>query len=168
MGIDQKYYKVIVMKNFILTLACIAFVVIIGAAIYEHMTVVPRWSAAPPASLSMFQGSHGLNTGPFWMPIHPVTLLLMTTALVMHLKTPRRKNILISLGIYVVVLIVTFIYFVPELMSIVHTPFATFVDPDLQARAAMWERLSLVRLSVLVPTAYLLLSSLLKPAVYAH
>jgi hypothetical protein len=167
LGIDQKYYKVVVMKNFILTLACIAFVAIIGAAVYEHLTMVPKWSAAPPASLSMFQGVHGLNSAPFWIPIHPVTLVLLIVALIVHFRTPRKKSILISLGIYVVILITTFIYFVPELMAILHTPFAMTVDAGLQSRAERWEVLSLVRLAVLLPTAYVLLSSLTKPMVYA-
>lgn len=155
------------MKHFILTLACISFVSIIGAATYEHLAMVPRWSAAPPLSLSMFQGNYGLNSGQFWMPIHPVTLLLIIVSLVLYRKTPRQKNILAALGIYVFVLLVTFIYFVPELLSIINTPYSTAVAQDLQSRAKTWEALSLVRLGVLIPTAFILLSSLNKPAAKA-
>lgn len=155
------------MKNFVLSLACISFVMIVGAGAYEHLAMVPRWSAAPPLSLSMFQGTYGLDSAPFWMSIHPVTILLIITALVLNRKTPRQKNILSALGIYVVVLITTFTYFVPELLSIINTPYDASVDKDLQSRAAMWEKLSIVRLVILVPTAYLLLSSLTKPAVKA-
>jgi hypothetical protein len=127
--------------------------------------MVPKWAAAPPASLSMFQGSYGLDSTPFWIPIHPVTLSLLITALVLNWKTPRRKHILVTVGIYVAILITTFVYFVPELMSIIQTPFDTSVSTDLQSRAAMWEKLSIVRLFILLGTAIMLLSSLTKPAV---
>lgn len=155
------------MKNFLLTLACISFVTIIGAAVYEHVAMVPHWTAAPPASLSMFQGDYGLNAGPFWIPVHPVTVLLLIAALIANWKTPRQKNILSVLAIYITILIITFSYFVPELMAIINTPFNSSVNADLQSRGAMWEKLSIVRLFVLIGMAYILLSSLTKPTVKA-
>ena len=153
------------MKNFILTFACIAFVIIIGGGTYEHLTMVPQWVAAPPVSLSMFQGSYGLNSGPFWIPIHPLTLVLLTAALIIHRKTPRFRSIATVLIIYVFVLIITFIYFVPELMAIINTEYSTSIDSDLQGRAGMWEKLSIARLFVMAALAYLLLSSLTKPTI---
>jgi hypothetical protein len=155
------------MKNFALTFACMAFIIVIGGAVYEHVTMVPKWAAAPPLSLSMFNGKYGLNSGPFWIPVHPVTLILLIAALVVNRKTPRQKNILIVLGMYVAILVITFIFFVPELMDIIKTPYSTTIDPDLQARAALWENLSLVRLGVMFVMAYLLLTSLAKPTVKA-
>ncbi|RYZ47968.1 MAG: hypothetical protein EOP49_19865 [Sphingobacteriales bacterium] len=152
------------MKNFVLTLACISFLVIVGAAIYEHLTMVPKWSAAPPLSLAMFQGKFGLNSGLFWMPVHPVTLVLMITALALNWKTPRRLPILGVLSVYIVVLLITSVYFVPELLAIINTPFSSMVDAGLQTRASRWEIWSIVRLFVLLPAGFILLSSLTKPA----
>lgn len=138
------------MKYIIYSLACLTFSIVIGGAVYEHLAVVPQWSAAPPASLAMFQGEYGLNPGPFWMMIHPVTLLFMISTLVLFWKTPAKKNISITLISYIAILASTFIYFVPELMSIVTTPFTTVADPELTSRAQLWETLSIIRLFILI------------------
>jgi hypothetical protein len=137
-------------KDVIYALACLSFSVVIGAAIYEHVAVVPMWTKAPPASLSMFQGKYGLNPAPFWIYIHPVTLLLLAVDLILFWKTGRRSHLLITSVGYVVILAITFAHFVPELIAITRTAFSEKVDPALLRRARLWETLSLVRLSALV------------------
>jgi hypothetical protein len=149
-------------KNLTLILACIAFISVIGAAVYEHIAVVPQWSAGPPLSLSMFQGEYGLNPAPFWQFIHPVTLVLLITSVILNRKNSRKRFIGIGLLIYVTILVITALYFVPELMSIINTPFGNQTDEQLRNRAETWESLSLLRLFVLVITACILLSSLTK------
>ncbi|RFS17553.1 DUF1772 domain-containing protein [Emticicia sp. C21] len=140
-------------KNIIYAFACLSFAIVIGGAIYEHMGVVPRWSAAPPASLSMFQGKYGLNPAPFWMTIHPVTLLLLTTAIILFRKTDCKAYLLTTTIGYVIVLIITFMFFVPELMAITGTPYSENIDSSLTKRAKQWEVLSLVRLAFLIVLA---------------
>lgn len=137
-------------KNIIYSFACLSFSIVIGAAVYEHLAVVPRWAAAPPASLSMFQGQYGLYAQAFWMPIHPVTLALLLITLLLSWKSPRRSNILITLIGYAAVLGITFVYFVPELIAITGTQYSETVDAALTARASKWETLSLVRLVFLI------------------
>jgi hypothetical protein len=39
-------------KDLLYALTCLAFAIIIGGAVYEHLNVVPQWAAAPPVSLS--------------------------------------------------------------------------------------------------------------------
>lgn len=146
----------------IYSLNCLVFIIVIGGAVYEHLNVVPAWSAAPPVSLSMFQGEYGLNPELFWMLIHPVNLLLFVLNLVLHWRTGRRNNLLIVFGTYVLILAVTAIYFIPELVGIMTTPFSETVDPSLTARASLWKALSLVRLSVLVVLSMILLTGLTK------
>lgn len=143
-------------KAILYAFACLAFSVVIGGAVYEHLAVVPQWSAAPPFSLSMFQGKYGLNAAAFWIPIHPVTLLLLIGALVFSWKTEGRKHVLITLAGYVIILGITATYFVPELLAITGTAFSETVDPSLTQRANWWELMSLVRLSVLVGLATVL------------
>lgn len=150
------------LKNIVYSFACLAFSVVIGAAIYEHLCVVPRWAAAPPYSLSMFQGEYGLNPEAFWIPIHPVTLLLLIITLMLSWKTPRRKNLLVAVSGYIVILIITGIYFVPQLLEITGTPYSAEVDVELTGRAKMWEALSIVRLFVLVALAIALFLGLTK------
>ena len=149
-------------KNIFLILASMSFILVLGAATYEHLGVVPQWSAAPPSSLAMFQGEYGLKAENFWIPIHPVTFLLMVGALIANWKTPRRNNILTVLIGYVIILASTFIYFVPELLDITQTPYQENVDQVLVDRASMWETLSLVRLVFIAVLAYILLSALTK------
>jgi hypothetical protein len=144
------------LKAILYAFACLSFSVVIGGAVYEHLAVVPQWSAAPPVSLSMFQGKYGLNAAAFWIPIHPVTLLLLIGALVFSWKTEGRKHVLITLTGYVIILGITATYFVPELLAITGTPFSETIDPSLTERAGRWELLSLVRLSVLVGLAVVL------------
>jgi hypothetical protein len=144
------------LKAILYAFACLSFSVVIGGAVYEHLAVVPQWSAAPPVSLSMFQGKYGLNAAAFWIPIHPVTLLLLMGVLVSAWKTDSRKNALITLTGYMIVVGITAAYFVPELLAITGTAFSETVDPSLTQRAKLWELMSLVRLSVLVGLAIVL------------
>jgi hypothetical protein len=147
-------------KDTLYAFACLSFSVVIGGAVYEHLAVVPQWSAEPPFSLSMFQGKYGLNAAAFWMPIHPVTLLLLIAALVVSWKTGGRNNVLITLAGYVTILGITAVYFVPELLAITGTAFSGTIDPSLTQRANRWELLSLVRLTVLVGLAIVFFSGL--------
>src|SRR5688500_9790530 len=107
-------------KDIIYSFTCLCFTIMIGGAVYEHIAVVPQWSEAPPASLSMFQGRYGLNAALFWMIIHPVNLVLFVVTLILHWRTERRKHILIPVVTYLLILLITATFFVPELMSIVN------------------------------------------------
>lgn len=147
------------MRNILYSINALFFCIVIGGAVYEHCGVVPAWTAAPPASLTMFQGEYGLDASLFWMSIHPVTMMFFVINLVLHWRTARRKSILVPLAGYVIILTTTFIYFVPELMAITETPVGS-ADAGLTSRANLWESLSLVRLAVLVVLAITLLEGL--------
>ena len=150
-------------RTLLLILGSISFIIVIGGATYEHAAVVPAWSAAVPESLSMFQGKYGLAPGKFWVPVHPVTLVLLISALVLNWKTRRRSYILATLIGYAFILAITFAYFVPELMAITQTAYSPTIDMDLTRRANLWEALSLVRLGFLLILAVTLLMGLSKP-----
>lgn len=149
-------------KTILLIAAAMSFIIMAGGGTYEHLAVVPKWKIAPPASLTMFQGPYGLAPGNFWMLIHPVTLALLVAALIANWKTARRKYIVIHLSVYIAILICTATYYVPELISITHTPYQPIANDDLIARAALWEKLSLVRMPVCFAIAGILLFSLTK------
>ena len=153
--------------NFVRTLAlvlgCISFITVIGGATYEHLAVVPVWASAVPASLTMFQGEYALAASRFWIPIHPITLVLLLAALLLNWRSRRRGFILACLAGYGLVLLATFLYFVPELMAITSATYDQVVDPDLTRRARMWESLSLGRLAFLDLLAILLLFGVSRP-----
>lgn len=150
------------LKNLLYALSCLGFSIIAGAATYEHIAVWPHAFAAPPASLTMFQGEYGLNSGNFWPNIHPVVLLLFVISLILHWKTDRKKYVLYTLIGYVIIMVVTFIYFVPELIAITQTPFAETVDSDLVRRGSTWELLSIIRMIIIYGLAVFLYLGLTK------
>lgn len=137
--------------------------IVIGGAVYEHIAVVPVWASAVPASLSMLQPPYGLAAANFWIPIHPVTILLIAASLFFNWNSERRKFILITFGGYAIILIATFIFFVPELLAITESTFSNSVDAELTRRAQTWETLSLVRLGFLLLPAVSLLWRLSRP-----
>ncbi len=151
-------------RDLLYAATCLAFTIMIGGAVYEHLVLVPKWAAAPPVSLSMFQGTYALKTEIFWMLIHPVNLVLFISTLVVHWRSLRRKNLLIVVSVYLLILIITSIYFVPELISIITAPFSATADAGLTYRAGLWEILSLVRLGVLLILAMILFLGLTKSA----
>src|SRR5690349_21100429 len=103
-------------KDLLLILGSICFIIVLGAAVYEHIVLIPKWSTAPPASLSMYQGPYGLHPENFWIPIHPITLALLVAALITNWNNTRRKDLITVIGGYVLILLVTFTYFVPTLI----------------------------------------------------
>jgi len=149
-------------RNILYALTCLSFVVIVGAAIYEHTALWPAAFSEPPRSLSVFQGPYRLNAAIFWMSVHPVTLLLFVITLIVSWKTARRKNILIAMGGYVIILLTTFSFFVPELIALTGTPYSDTVDASLQTRGSRWITLSLIRLVVLLVLTMTLLLGLTK------
>jgi hypothetical protein len=52
-----------------------------GAQIFETAVVVPAWTAAPPASLAMFQGQFGLDFKTFWIVFPSLHEITFVTAL---------------------------------------------------------------------------------------
>lgn len=111
----------------------------------------------------MFQPPYGLAAANFWIPIHPITVVLLVAAMIVNGRTPRRTLILAALAGYIVVLAVTFLFFVPELMTLTQTPFSQSVDAVLTQRAQFWETLSLARLAFLIILAFILLWGLSRP-----
>jgi hypothetical protein len=154
-------------KNLIYSIASLLFAIVIGGAVYEHLALVPQWTAGPPLSLALFQGEHGLKPGRFWIPIHPVTLLFLLTSLFLHWRTDRRRPLLIAGVGYLLILVVTSIYFVPELMELTTTPFSPVVNEELKQRALTWERLSLARLAVLLVLGVVLINGLTRPGAWS-
>ena len=153
------------LKDIFYSIACLSFSIVIGAAVYEHLAVVPQWTAAPPYSLSMFQGEFGLKAQAFWIPIHPITLVLIISTLVLSWKTSRRKNILIALVGYMVILAITALYFVPSLLEITSATYSSTVDPVLTSRAKQWETFSIIRLFTLIGLAIAMFLGLAKNTV---
>jgi hypothetical protein len=152
------------LRTLLLIPACISFIVVIGGATYEHLAVVPVWAKAVPASLTMFQGEYGLAAQNFWIPIHPATIVLLVVGLIANWRSARMGYIVATLAGYLAILVITAIYFVPELLTITQSAYSSTVDVELTQRAKYWETLSLVRLGMLIVLAVILQFGLSRPA----
>ena len=150
-------------RNLIYALTCTSFTIVLGAAIYEHTAVWPNAFAEPPRSLHMFQGQYPLHAEPFWMSIHPVSLILFITSLILFWKTERRNYVLIPLTGYIIVLISTAIFFVPTLLHITRMPFSDTVNMEMKSLGQLWITLSIIRAFVLFGLSMTLFMGLTKP-----
>ena len=151
-------------KDLFYHLTCLFFIIIIGAAVYEHLALWPSAFADLPRSLSVFQGNFKLDTSPFWIPIHPITFILFIITLLLNRRTERRRFILVPLVVYALILVITFSYFVPELLSLINMAYSDTSDAVATSRASRWELLSVVRMFLLIASAMILLNGLNKPA----
>ena len=147
----------------ILWLATVCFLLMCGGGAYEHVAVVPAWTADPPASIAMFHGPHPLASGRWWTSVHGPTLLLGLVSLVLLRAQGRRRLVAIAVGGYVVMLAVTLAWYVPELLALIGDPSAAIQPAEWKARAERWEALSLVRLGVLLALAFVLLRAIAEP-----
>jgi hypothetical protein len=142
----------------VLQVAALGWGVLCGAMIYEHVAVVPVWAKRPPESLAMWTGPHRVVAERFWMSIHPIVLLLLGAALALGWSDVDRRNLLfIVLGGYAVVLGVTFVWYVPELLTLTRDPNAPIPPAEWRRRARRWELLSLARGALILGLAFPLL-----------
>lgn len=142
--------------GFVLWIAMLAAVTVCAAGSYEHVVIVPEWTKAPPSSLAMFHGPYAIDTGRWWRAVHAPTLLLTAAAFLLLPRHPRRRFIGGAVLSYVVVLVATGMWFLPELMALTSDPAALIAHGDWTRRAQRWEIASLVRLAVMYANAGLL------------
>jgi len=147
-----------------LGLATACLLLVCGAGAYEHTVLVPVWTAEPPGSLAVLHGTHALQPGRWWMVVHWPTLLFGIVALVRSRGHARWRWVGLAVGGYVLVLVVTMAWFVPEVLELISDPTAPIPPAEWKARADRWEVLSLVRLAVLFVLGGMLLRAMAEPA----
>jgi hypothetical protein len=117
-----------------------------GAQVFETVLIVPAWTAAPPASLGIFQGQYGLDFKVFWIVFHSLheTTLILALALCWKL-TSIRQWLLGLLVVHVAVRVWTVAYFAPTIIAFQSMPHSPTVDPALVQKAAQWRSLNIIR-----------------------
>jgi hypothetical protein len=126
--------------------ATILYGILIGGIVYAHVVFFPPYLSALPGSAVLTNGPYALHDEYFWMLIHPVAILALIVALVLNWKAPtRRKLIAIPLTWYIIALIVTAIYFVPELRAFHTSPTSGISASEWFARSQRWQHLSWTR-----------------------
>jgi hypothetical protein len=120
--------------------------ILLGAIAYSHTAFLPVYLSDLPNSAAVVKGKYAINEAPFWMTIHPLLILSLIASLALNWKfLARRKLIALSFGIYISVLIITRIYFLPELLAFAESQESTLPDSEWLARGHRWLALSLIR-----------------------
>ena len=149
----------------VLMLAIIFWGTLLGGIAYSHLVYFPVYLSALPDSAVVVNGPYRLNEGIFWIIIHPLLIISLAAALVMNWQSSaRRKLIAVSLTVYVLVLLVSQFYFIPELALFKHSPESTVPATEWLARARRWQRLSWLRGLTMYLAFVPLLFALTKPA----
>jgi hypothetical protein len=150
--------------TYALFLVVILWGTLLGGITYSHLVYFPAYLSALPDSAVVVRGPYGLHEGIFWMTVHSLLILSLIVALVLNWKIkPRRKLILISFAIYFVVLVITQIYFLPELMAFERSPESNVSPSEWAARGRRWQTFSWIRGTVMYATILPLLLALTKP-----
>lgn len=133
-------------RNLSLFTTVLLWATLVGAIMYSHIVFLPSYLHHLPASTSLIKGPYGLVDERFWMLIHPVLILSLLAAILLNWKLQeRRKYMLSAVGIYVIVLITTFSFFVPELKAFADSANSNLTAAEWLQRGKRWEMLSWVR-----------------------
>lgn len=157
-------------KTISLFLVVILWGTLLGGIVYEHLVFLPVFLSALPDSAIVVNGVYGLHNVTFWQAIHPILISSIALALTLNWKLPaRRKLIIVSFVIYILVLTVTFLYFVPELMRFQNSQNLVSVTPaEWLKRGQLWQQLSMVRGAVMYANILPLLIALTKQGAVDH
>ena len=118
-------------KQLFLLLAILVWAIIIGGIMYSHVAVMPSFLHHLPQSAGFLNSGQGVEDERFWMTVHPAAMLLTIVSLILYWKhKTHRKLILVTLSMYVLILISTASYFVPELMRFASSNTSTSVSAD--------------------------------------
>lgn len=122
-----------------LILLCFSMAGAIGGGLYEHIVLVPLWSASPPSSFSVIQPGTGVPLQNFWIPVHaPITLFVFLSLFVTWRDGKVRRLLLIGLASYVVMRVWSFLFFIREMLEFQKVPVDSPPSAALSARVASW------------------------------
>ena len=142
--------------------AALVLAAILSAGIYTAAVVVPSWFASPPASFARIRDD---GPGTRLIMVGQLALLvLLCASLALNWRSRSRRNhLLAALGCYLLVWIVSGVYFVPELFAFINTPADAPFTGELAARTGRWAALNWVRALLFVGSEALLLRTLALP-----
>src|SRR5690625_3825858 len=144
----------------------------LGGAFYEWIVVASQWSTYPPESFVILQGEYALPLDSFWIPLHMVVQVVIITALILCWKDKKRRILMLLLiGLYILLRVPTFMYFIPELEYFRTTSTAVPWTQEMQDRADRWVLLSIGRTGAIAASyvlAWITLSHGTKSKVYMH
>jgi len=147
-----------------LMLSVVLWGALLGGIAYSHLVFIPVFMSGLPDSAIVVNGPYAIHEEAFWMKIHPLLVLSVIVTLALNWKMKaRRKLIGLSLAVYVPVLIVTGLYFIPELMDFANSANIPLSREEWSVRTDRWIMLSLIRGALMFVAIVPILLALVKP-----
>lgn len=154
--------------NLSLALAITSWGTMLGGIVYAHLVYFRAYLSDLPASAVVVNGPYGLHEAIFWAIIHPLNLLFLALSLWRNWgDVGRRRLVATAIGIYIVVLVVSSLYFIPQLGEFQRSPQSGISAAEWRARSALWMKLSIVRGAVCFSCIVPLLMALARPRTVA-
>jgi hypothetical protein len=151
-------------KQLSLFIVIALWAILIGGVMYSHIVYFPAYLSHLPESNKLITGEYGLHDENFWMLVHPFAILSTVATLILNWKfLAGRKLILTSFSIYALAIIVTAIYFVPELKAFANSSITpNITEAKWNQRGQRWQQFSWIRGSFLFIGFIMLLIALTK------
>jgi hypothetical protein len=155
-----------IFPTYILGVSTLLLGVMVSVGIYSAFFIFPKYFASPPVSFALWREDNALSANSFWIPIQIGTLVTLTLALIFNWKFPiRRKRLLIVVSSYIVVWIISLIFFVPLVMEFLKMPANTVITEELSKKIHNWQSLSWFRHIILLAAYIIQLTALATPAI---
>lgn len=126
------------------------YLVMNGAQLFETLVLVPKWTASPPDSFTLFRGPHALDLKTFWIATHSVHEISMLAAIALCWRLDIRSALLVILALHFVVRVWTLTYFAPEIISFQRIAETGDASLDLLRRVTVWKRLNVLRVAAFI------------------
>ncbi len=133
------------MNNVFLIIATILMGIIFLAGLYERFVNMPKWFSNPPASFSYIR-EHTPKAQKIHLPLQILFLVSFIIALFLNWDTAAiRTYMLIAIGSFILIIIITVPYFAKEIIAFMKTPEDAPATPELIKRAKHWEKWTTIR-----------------------
>jgi hypothetical protein len=122
----------------------------IGGGLYEHIVLVPLWSASAPSFFSVIQPGTGVPLQNFWIPVHSaITIFLILSFVFTWREKKVRHQLFIGAISYIVMSAWSGLFFIREMLAFQQVPLNSAPTPELSARVQKLDLLELVQRELL-------------------
>lgn len=144
--------------------AVVLYGVLLGGVAYSHIVYFPVYLGHLPESAVLTNGEFALHEENFWLLIHPMLLMSLSFALWINWRDKYRRNrIALTSAAYVLVLVISSLYFIPQLREFRDSQRSSISVEDWHARGERWQHMSWLRGGTLFLCIAPLLLALAKP-----
>jgi hypothetical protein len=121
--------------------------VMIGGIVYSHIVYFPPYLSHLPESNNLITGEYGIQDKYFWGTVHPFLIISTLVTLLINWKNRvLRKFILPAACIYLLAIIATALFFVPQLIAFAsNTDVSATSVVSLHEQGQTWQHLSWIR-----------------------